>query len=91
MRVLVDQLLDLSRLDADAVDLRPTRVEIRPQLERVVNAAAGERTAEIALDAPAGAEVVLDPTARERISDLPTELVRRWLLLTLLLLSVAAA
>jgi signal transduction histidine kinase len=67
MRVLVDQLLDLSRLDADAVDLRPARVEIRPQLERVVHAAAGERADEIALDAPADAEVVLDPTALERI------------------------
>jgi signal transduction histidine kinase len=67
MRVLVDQLLDLSRLDADAVHLRPARVEIRPQLERVVSAAAGERAGEIVLDAPEGAEVVLDPTALERI------------------------
>ena len=42
------------------------------------------------------AEIELDatsdwPTARERISDLPTELVRRWLLLTLLADRVAAA
>jgi len=77
MRGLVDQLLDLSRLDADAVHLRPVRLNLRPRLEQVVEAAAGERVADVDLDAPDGVEVTIDPTALERIvSNLVTNALR---------------
>jgi len=77
MRGLVDQLLDLSRLDADAVHLRPVPVKLRPRLEQVVEAAAGERFAEVDLDAPDGVEVTIDPTALDRIvSNLVTNALR---------------
>lgn len=77
MRVLVDQLLDLSRLDAEAVELRPSPVELRPRLEQVVEAAAGDRAADVRLEAPDGVSVTLDPTALERIvSNLVTNALR---------------
>ena len=40
MAALVEQLLDLSRLDADAVDVRPQVVELEPRLREVVAIAA---------------------------------------------------
>jgi signal transduction histidine kinase len=77
MRILVDQLLDLSRLDAEAVDLQPARVEMRTRLAHVVEAAAGERAGEVVLEVPEGLEVVIDPTALERIvSNLVTNALR---------------
>ena len=40
LRELVEQLLDLSRLDADAVTINPQRVRVRERLERIVHAVA---------------------------------------------------
>ena len=67
MRVLVDQLLDLSRLDAEAVELRPEPVQIRPMLERLVATVAAERASEVSVEADQDLEVTLDLTALERI------------------------
>jgi PAS domain S-box-containing protein len=41
MAALVEQLLDLSRLDADAVDVRPQALDVRARLAEVVAVAAG--------------------------------------------------
>jgi signal transduction histidine kinase len=77
MRVLVDQLLDLSRLDADAVELRPVPLPLRPRLAQVVAAAAGDRAAEVVLVAPPDVEVTLDAVVLERIvSNLVTNALR---------------
>ena len=40
MATLVEQLLDLSRLDADAVEIAPERVSVRSQVEEIVSVAA---------------------------------------------------
>ena len=43
MAALVEQLLDLSRLDAEAVDVRPQMLDLRSSAEEVVAVAAGSR------------------------------------------------
>jgi signal transduction histidine kinase len=64
---LVEQLLDLSRLDASAVEVRRQRVELRPQLEEAVRSAAQayDSVVEVELDGPE--EVLLDPVVVDRI------------------------
>jgi signal transduction histidine kinase len=64
LRRLVDQLLDLSRLDAASTRLSPRRVTLRPYLERVVEAVGDDR---VAVDAAPDLEAVVDPDAIERI------------------------
>jgi hypothetical protein len=82
LRTLVDQLLDLSRLDADAVRIEPRAIQLREHVEHVVHAAAGERAREVAIDVDPEALALADPTALERvianlvINALPTERLR---------------
>jgi signal transduction histidine kinase len=66
MASLVEQLLDLSRLDAEAVDVRPQRIRLRARLQEVVAVAAGSRTASVELDAP-DLEVNVDPSILDHI------------------------
>jgi signal transduction histidine kinase len=66
MASLVEQLLDLSRLDAEAVDVRPQRIQLRARLEEVVAVAAGARKDEVQLDAPA-LDVYVDPSILDHI------------------------
>jgi signal transduction histidine kinase len=65
LRDLVEQLLDLSRLDADAVVINPQRVRLRERLERIVHAVAPLQSIEIQADALLEADV--DAHALERI------------------------
>jgi signal transduction histidine kinase len=67
MRTLVDQLLDLSRLDADAVAIKPKRFGVRERVERLVASAAVDRTGDVRLDVAESLEVDADPTAFDRI------------------------
>jgi signal transduction histidine kinase len=67
MAGLVEQLLDLSRLDADAIDVRPQKVALREQLAEVVALAAGARAPEVALEVPLSAEAVVDPAILDHI------------------------
>jgi len=77
MRRLVDQLLDLSRLDADAISIEPQSFPVRERVESVVRAAAGERAGEIEVDVDERLAAVADPTAFERIvSNLVTNALR---------------
>ena len=64
MRSLIDQLLDLSRLDADSVTIDPQPVVLRQALEEVATAAVQEPV-EVAVD-PALA-VVVDPLVLDRV------------------------
>jgi signal transduction histidine kinase len=74
---LMDQLLDLSRLDSDAVRIERQQLAIRERLERLVESVAGERTGEIELDVPPELEAVVDPDALDRIvSNLVTNALR---------------
>jgi signal transduction histidine kinase len=74
--LLVDQLLDLSRLDADVVAIEPQRVNVRDRVEEVVLAAAGDGTGiDVTIDPDLEAHV--DPVAFDRIvSNLVTNALR---------------
>jgi signal transduction histidine kinase len=67
-------LLDLSRLDADALEIQPETIRVRERVEQVV-AASGAR--EIEVDVPSELEVTLDANVFERVlSNLVTNAVR---------------
>ncbi len=67
MASLVEQLLDLSRLDAEAVEVRPQRVDLRERLEEVVAIAAGARRADVIVEVPADLDAVVDPAILDHI------------------------
>jgi signal transduction histidine kinase len=77
MAKLVDQLLDLSRLDAEAIEIKPERFNVRERLEEIVSSAAAERAEEVHIGAPPDLEASADPSALERIvSNLVTNALR---------------
>ena len=67
MAGLVEQLLDLSRLDADAVDVRPQLVELEPHLREVVGVAAPGRAGEIEINVPEDASALVDPQILDHV------------------------
>jgi signal transduction histidine kinase len=67
MASLVEQLLDLSRLDAEAVDVSPRRVDLRARLQEVVAIAAGAHAGEVQLDLPDSLDAVVDPAILDHI------------------------
>ena len=67
MRRLIEQLLDLSRLDARSVKVRPEPIVLRRVLEQVI----AEDGGDVALDVEPDLVVVADPLVIERVvSDL---------------------
>ncbi len=74
---LLEQLLDLSRLDTKAIPIERSRFSIRPRVEKLVETVVGERKAELAIDVPPDLEVEADPNAFDRIlSNLVVNAVR---------------
>ncbi len=67
LRMLVDQLLDLSRLEAAAVRIQPERLAVRRRLEEIVVSLAGEHADDIHLHVDPALETVADAEAFERI------------------------
>jgi signal transduction histidine kinase len=67
MRRLVDQLLDLSRLEADAVRIKPQPFWVRNRVEEIVLMVASEREHELDIDVAPDLEAVADPDAFDRI------------------------
>ena len=67
MASLVEQLLDLSRLDADAVDVRPQTVLLGPRLHEVVATAAGARVAEVEVIVDEDATATVDPEILDHV------------------------
>jgi signal transduction histidine kinase len=67
LRRLVDQLLDMSRLDAEAVTLEPENLRVRERVQEVVVLSAGERAPEVRVDVPESLETAVDPNAFDRI------------------------
>ena len=67
LRELVEQLLDLSRLDAEAVVIRPQRVRVRERLEQIVHAVSPLESVEIGLEVDPSLEAELDVDALDRI------------------------
>jgi signal transduction histidine kinase len=66
MAVLVEQLLDLSRLDAEAIEITPERVHVRSHVEEIVTATAVD-PGSVEIDVPDAAVAVLDRLALDRI------------------------
>jgi signal transduction histidine kinase len=67
MKTLVEQLLDLSRLEADAVEIRPTALAVRPRVEEIVAASAGENARVVQIDVDARLVTHVDTDALDRI------------------------
>lgn len=67
MASLVEQLLDLSRLDAEVVEVRPQRVDVGERLREAVTLAAGARAAEVTLELPHPVEATIDPSILDHI------------------------
>jgi signal transduction histidine kinase len=67
LRELVEQLLDLSRLDAEAVAIRPQRVVVRERMEQIVDAVAPLAREQIAIDVDPALVAEVDVDALDRI------------------------
>ena len=77
MRNLVDQLLDLSRLEADTVPISPVRIPVRAEVDELVAASTNGRDDEIDVRIPEGLETVIDRTVFDRVvSNLITNALR---------------
>jgi signal transduction histidine kinase len=64
---LIEQLLDLSRLDASSIPIERSRFPIRSRVEELVRMVAGDRVGEVAIQVPDDLEVDADPAAFDRI------------------------
>jgi signal transduction histidine kinase len=63
---LVENLLDLSRLEADSLRISPTEIEVRERLAEIVDAVFDGNT-EVRIDIPGDLRAVVDVQAFERI------------------------
>ena len=66
LRRLLEELLDLSRLDARAINVNPRPVVLRPALADVVQGSLA-RTEAVELDIPEDLAAVVDPLVLERV------------------------
>jgi signal transduction histidine kinase len=64
---LLEQLLDLSRLEAEALEIKPVPIRLRDRLEEIVAAAAATAPEAIEIQAPSDLVVDADPVALERV------------------------
>jgi len=62
MATLVEQLLDLSRLDAESIDIAPERVDVRSQVDEIVHTVAADPAA-VHNDVPADT-IAIGPCSR---------------------------
>jgi signal transduction histidine kinase len=67
LATLIDQLLDLSRLEAHAVQIHPKRLGVREHIEKTLAEIAFEPRSTIAIDVPGSLEVDADPIVVERV------------------------
>jgi signal transduction histidine kinase len=63
---LTEQLLDLSRLDASEIEIKPERMRVRDAIEKLVRAL-GRHHADVRIDVPAELEVNADQLAFEHV------------------------
>jgi signal transduction histidine kinase/drug/metabolite transporter superfamily protein YnfA len=77
LRRLVDQLLDLSRLEGEAVEIQPVPIPVRTEVEQLVDASTPERADEIEIRIADGLKADVDRTVFERVvTNLLTNAVR---------------
>jgi signal transduction histidine kinase len=66
LRRLIEQLLDLSRLDARALSIDPRRLRVRAVVDDVVAALARHRPADVIVEVDHDLDAVVDPVAFDR-------------------------
>jgi signal transduction histidine kinase len=64
---LVDQLLDLSRLEAAAIPIEPEPLPVRNRVQELVLTQAPEQAGHVEIDVPPDLQAVVDPNAFDRI------------------------
>lgn len=64
---LIDELLDLSRLEAKAIAIEREALPVRHRVQELVRAVAGERHQEVVVDIPEDLRPQVDPAAFDRI------------------------
>jgi signal transduction histidine kinase len=64
---LIDELLDLSRLEANAIAIEREPLPVRRRVEELVRSVAGERAEEVRVEVPDDLEPLVDAVAFERI------------------------
>jgi signal transduction histidine kinase len=67
MRRLVEQLLDMSRLDAASIEVKPEVLTLRPELESIVRLAAGGHEDNIMIEAASEQQIRADRSVLERV------------------------
>jgi signal transduction histidine kinase len=67
LKALVEQLLDLSRLDAHAVAIEPERIPVRERVKEIVSLTAGSRVGEVEVEVAGELEAIVDADAFDRI------------------------
>jgi signal transduction histidine kinase len=67
MAGLVEQLLDLSRLEAHAIPIKPEPIAVRSEIEDIVTTAAGQRSGDVDVAIEPKLVTVVDRNAFERI------------------------
>jgi signal transduction histidine kinase len=67
MARLVEQLLDLSRLDADAIAINPEQINLRERIEEIVASVAADRQQDVQIGVDPELEAPADPGALDRI------------------------
>jgi signal transduction histidine kinase len=67
LRRLVDQLLDLSRLEAHSVRIDPQPLWVRSRVEEIILMVAGERAKEIDIEVQPDLQTIVDPDAFDRV------------------------
>jgi signal transduction histidine kinase len=68
LRELADQLLDLSRIESDGAGARPERFDPRERLEELVPRIAGDRAADVSVQAQPGQTICADAVAFDRVA-----------------------
>jgi signal transduction histidine kinase len=66
LTVLVEQLLDLSRLDAEAIEIAPEQIDVRTEVEEIVSATAPDPHA-VEIDVPRDTLAVVDRNVLDRV------------------------
>ena len=67
LKLLVDQLLDLSRVEAHSIDIRPVELPVRRTVEELARSVALEEAGRIELQIDPDLAFVVDPHAFERV------------------------
>lgn len=67
MRRLVEQLLDMSRLDAASIEVNPELLTLKPELEDIVRLAAAGRERDVVVETPPEQRVRADRAVLERV------------------------